>query len=117
MGWRYALTKLHNYLDFALIIIVIWTFTLHVLESSGREPKNPKFLNLLEVIGVFLFSIEGFYILRIFDFYASFARSVIDTIKDSTPILSVFFIVNMVMACLFYLLDKIITETTNEEYC
>jgi len=66
---------------------------------------------------VFLFAIEGFYILRIFDFYASFMKSVIDTIKDSTPILSVFFIVNMVMACLFYLLDNIESETTNEEYC
>ena len=46
-----------------------------------------------------------FYLIRIFDFFAAFVRSLIEILKDMAPIGSVLIFITIAQGLLFYILD------------
>ena len=53
-----------------------------------------------------------FYLIRIFDFFAAFVRSLIEILKDVTPIGSVLLFITVTQGALFYILDMNQTTPT-----
>jgi len=124
--FRVYICDTENLLDFAIIIVVglsVVAFTYVTIAAAKDEndsttinnkngnPEinvlghafNPERLKNLMTFGVVILNMQLFNILRMFEFFASFVRSMIEIIEDSIPLLSVLFLVVMTNTVVFTL--------------
>ena len=112
-GWAY-LADWYNYVEFLVqgLIVTFFVMTVRMWMADDEEvvtglKQNLRIVNITQIL---LMNYQLLYLIRIFDFFAAFVRSLMEILKDSAPIGSVLIFITITQGMLFYVLDMNQTE-------